>query len=407
MKKLMTLILSGIIVAAFALTGCGGNGGGNATQAASEAAADVSEAASAAEEGATEAAAPASAEGTIVIGATGPLTGDASSYGISVNQGAQMAIDEINAAGGLNGIMLELQMKDDKAAATDAASAYDQLYDAGMQISMGSVTSGSCEAFAQRASADGLFVLTPSASQQSIIEQGDTIFRLCFSDPEQGALAARDLAESYEKIGVIYDTSDTYSTGLYEGFVAQMEELGKADAYDTRTFDADNKKDFSAQVEALKDCDVIFCPFYYTEASLVCKACTNKGLTDMPIYGCDGLDGLAALIDDTVKNPITYITPLDVNSTDAATAKFVSDYEAAFGATPDQFAADGYDVIYVIFEALKAAGVSDANMSPEDMSAAISEVLGGSDFEYDGITGQMKWTPEGACDKVLNVVEIQ
>ena len=380
-----------LVVAMFALAACGGgNSGGGDTPAPA---------------GSGSSAAPAG--GTIIIGATGPLTGDASSYGISVNQGAQMAVEEINAAGGLNGIMLELQMKDDKAAATDAASAYDQLFDAGMQLSMGSVTSGACDAFAQRANADGLFVLTPSASQQSIIEQGDTIFRLCVSDPEQGALAARDLSAKYEKIGVIYDTSDTYSTGLYEGFVAQMEELGKSDAYVTRTFDQDNKKDFSAQVEALKDCDVIFCPFYYTEASLVCKACTNKGMTDIPIYGCDGLDGLAALIDDTVKNPITYITPLDVASTDAKVQKFVEDYTAKYGATPDQFAADGYDVIYVIFEALQAAGVNDANMSAEDMSAAVVGVLTNGSFSYQGITGLMQWTKEGACDKILNVVQLQ
>ena len=216
--KLFTAIFAIVmVVAMLAMTACGGNKGGDTPAPA----------------GSGSGEAPA-AGGKIIIGATGPLTGDASSYGISVNQGAQMAVDEINAAGGLNGIMLELQMKDDKAAATDAASAYDQLFDAGMQLSMGSVTSGACDAFAQRATADGLFVLTPSASQQSIIEQGDTIFRLCFSDPEQGALAARDLSEKYAKIGVIYDTSDTYSTGLYEGFVAQMEELGKQDAYVTR-----------------------------------------------------------------------------------------------------------------------------------------------------------------------------
>ncbi|MBR7076364.1 MAG: ABC transporter substrate-binding protein [Lachnospiraceae bacterium] len=389
--KLFTAIFAIVmVVAMLAMTACGGNKGGDTPAPA----------------GSGSGEAPA-AGGKIIIGATGPLTGDASSYGISVNQGAQMAIDEINAAGGLNGIMLELQMKDDKAAATDAASAYDQLFDAGMQLSMGSVTSGACDAFAQRATADGLFVLTPSASQQSIIEQGDTIFRLCFSDPEQGALAARDLSEKYAKIGVIYDTSDTYSTGLYEGFVAQMEELGKQDAYVTRTFDQDNKKDFSAQVEALKDCDVIFCPFYYTEASLVCKACANKGLNDIPIYGCDGLDGLAALIDDTIKNPITYITPLDVTSTDAKVKKFVDDYSAKFGATPDQFAADGYDVIYVIFEALKAAGVNDANMSAEDMSAAVVGILTNGSFSYTGITGQMQWTKEGACDKILNIVQLQ
>ena len=389
--KLFTAIFAIVmVVAMLAMTACGGNNGGGDTPAPAG----------------SGSATPAEG-GKIIIGATGPLTGDASSYGISVNQGAQMAVDEINAAGGLNGIMLELQMKDDKAAATDAASAYDQLFDAGMQLSMGSVTSGACDAFAQRATADGLFVLTPSASQQSIIEQGDTIFRLCFSDPEQGALAARDLSAKYNKIGVIYDTSDTYSTGLYEGFVAQMEELGKQDAYVTRTFDQDNKKDFSAQVEALKDCDVIFCPFYYTEASLVCKACTNKGMTDIPIYGCDGLDGLAALIDDTVKNPITYITPLDVTSTDARVQKFVEDYSANFGATPDQFAADGYDVIYVIFEALKAAGVNDASMSAADMSAAVVGVLTNGSFSYEGITGKMQWTKEGACDKILNVVQLQ
>ncbi len=340
---------------------------------------------------------------TYFIGATGPLTGDNQSYGNSVNNGAKLAIDEINAAGGLNGVLFEYEMMDDKSAVADAASAYDALYDKGMQIALGSVTSGSCEAFAKRAVEDNLFFITPSASQESIIELGTNAFRVCFGDPDQGILAAQELTSKYTKIGCIYDTSDTYSSGIYAAFEAEMKKLNKE--FEVRTFDADNATDFSSQVEALKDCEVIFLPIYYTEAGLIARTCVDKNL-DTILFGCDGLDGVAAQIDETVKNKISYITPFDVNSTETKAANFVKNYEAAYGVKPDQFAADGYDAVYVIYEAMKKAGVNDVNISASDLCDLVVAAITSEDFVYPGVTGEMKWDASGACTKVPVIVEI-
>lgn len=344
------------------------------------------------------------ATGEILIGATGPLTGDASSYGISVKNGAEIAIEEINAAGGLNGITFKFEMKDDKASAADAATAYDGLMDAGMKVSLGSVTSGSCEAFAGAAEEDNLFFITPSASAANVITYGTNSFRVCFGDPDQGILAAQKLAAKYEKIGCIYDTSDTYSTGIYKAFEGEMKNLNKT--FDVRTFDADNKKDFSAQVDAFKDCDVIFLPIYYTEAGLIANACASKGV-DAVIFGCDGLDGIADQIDKAVvKNEISYITPFDVNSKDEKVSAFVSKYEEKHGEKPDQFAADAYDAVYAIFEAMKAANIDNADISASDLSDALQKAITAEGFVLKGLTGEMTWDTTGACTKVPVIVEL-
>ncbi|MBO4979986.1 MAG: ABC transporter substrate-binding protein [Clostridia bacterium] len=338
------------------------------------------------------------------IGATGPLTGDAADYGIAVNNGAMLAIEEINAAGGLNGVLFHYEMKDDKATAADATIGYNALMDDGMQISIGSVTSGSCEAFAAEAVKDNLFFMTPSASTANVIADRPNAFRVCFGDPDQGILAAQALAAGYEKIGVIYDTSDPYSYGIYEAFESEMNKLGKA--YEVKTFDKDNNKDFSAQVEALKECDVIFLPFYYTEAGLMAKKCAEKGCT-ADLYGCDGLDGIAGQIDESVTNHIKYITPFDVNATDEKTANFVKKYRETYGKDPSQFAADGYDAIYVIFEAMKAAGVDDVNISVSDLCHKVVAAITAESFQYVGTTGTMTWDVSGAATKVPVIVELQ
>ena len=338
-----------------------------------------------------------------VIGATGPLTGDASSYGISVQQGAQLAIEEINAAGGLNGVNFRLDMRDDKADAGEAQRAYLSLYEAGMQVSLGSVTSASCEAFGTKAAEDGLFFITPSASAASVIETGDTAFRVCFGDPDQGTLAAEELTSKYKKIGAIYDTSDPYSSGIYDAFKAKMAELNVS--YIEQSFDKENKRDFSTQVAALKDCDVIFLPIYYTEAGLIAKTCAAKGC-DAVLFGCDGLDGVATQIDASVKNKVKYITPFDVNSTDAQVSKFVSAYKAKYNTLPDQFAADGYDAVYVIYNAMKKAGVNDVKIDAVSLGEIMVETVTASDFSYQGVTGKMTWDASGACNKVPVIVEL-
>jgi len=338
-----------------------------------------------------------------VIGCTGPLTGDASSYGISVQEGATLAVEEINANGGLNGVKFKFDMKDDKATAADAASGYDLLYEAGMQVSLGSVTSGSCASFAAKAAQDHLFFITPSASAAAITDTGDNAFRVCFGDPDQGVLAADEINEKYETVGVIYDTSDPYSSGIYEAFKGEMEKLGKE--YSVQTFDAENKKDFSTQVEALKDCDVIFLPFYYTEAGLVAKAAVAKG-SDAVLFGCDGFDGIDDQIDSTVTNLIRYITPFDVNSTDETVKGFVDAYKAKYNKLPDQFAADGYDAVYVIYEAMQKAGVNDVTIGASDLCDKLIPVVTGDDFTYAGATGTMTWDASGACNKVPTIVEL-
>lgn len=339
----------------------------------------------------------------ILIGSTGPLTGDASSYGISVKNGAELAVKEINEAGGLNGTKLAFDMKDDKATAEDASTGYDALMDAGMKVSIGSVTSGSCAAFADKAESDNLFFITPSASASNVIEKGTNSFRVCFGDPDQGVLAAQQLVKDYKNIGCIYDTSDPYSSGIFDAFKAEMAKLGAK--YILQTFDAENKKDFSTQAEALKDCDVVFTPFYYTEAGLVAKALVAKG-SKAVVYGCDGLDGIADQIEG-VDVKVMYITPFDVNSEAEATTKFVEDYKATYGVAPDQFAADGYDAVYAVFNALKAAGIDDvSDMDASEVCDAVVKAITDSSFKLEGATGTMTWDASGACTKVPQIVKL-
>ena len=341
--------------------------------------------------------------GTFVIGATGPLTGDASSYGISVQQGAQLAVDEINANGGINGCQIEFVMKDDQADPELASTAYDQLMDAGMIASIGSTTSGACEAFASKSESDNLFFVTPSASAATVIADRDNGFRICFGDPDQGELAADYLVNTkgFTKIGAIYDTSDAYSSGIYEAFENKMVELGVE--FTTQTFDAENNKDFSSQVKAMADCEVIFTPFYYTEAGLVAKACVANGVNAL-IFGADGLDGVAGQVDSSVTNEITYITPFDVNSEDEGVVAFVSAYEDKYGVTPDQFAADAYDAVYALSQAMEEAEVTP-DMDCSDVTDLLVDVF--TSMEFTGVTGNITWDETGAPQKSLNIVTVE
>ena len=269
------------------------------------------------------------------IGATGPLTGDNASYGISVQQGAKLAVKQLNEKGG---VKFSFAMLDDQCDPVAAGANYDTLMDAGMQISLSGVTSGAAEAFAKKANVDKVFSMSPSASADPVIANKDYSFRLCFGDPDQGKLAADTIkagvdAGTYKSVGAIYDTSDSYSDGLYQAFKAQMNSYQLA--YTEKTFDKDNKTDFASQVSALKDCDIVFMPFYYTEASLFIKQAVSAG-SDAAFFGCDGFDGIAELIPG-VNNNVTYITPFDVKSTEKKVTDFVAAYEAEYGAKPDQF----------------------------------------------------------------------
>lgn len=405
-SKVLALVLCFAMIACFAA--CGETGKTDGTTAADETKADAADTETKAYGGVTSF--DFSKEGeytkdntTYVIGLTGPLTGDASQYGISVQRGAQIAVDEINAAGGLNGVNFSLNMKDDKATAADASTGYDALYEEGMQVSLCSVTSGSAESFASRADEDGVFSLTPSGSSDKVINASKYAFRVCFGDPDQGTLAADELSKEFANIGAIYDNSDPYSQGIYEAFKAEMAKLGKE--YKEQTFDAENKRDFSTQAEALKDCDVIFLPIYYTEAGLIAKACAAKGCK-AELFGCDGLDGVKEQIDSSVTAKIKYITPFNASSTDEKVKSFVDTFKTKYDSTPDQFAADGYDAVYIIYEAMKTAGVNNVKVDPQVLGDALIATVTADSFSYSGLTGVMTWEESGACNKEPVIVEL-
>lgn len=339
------------------------------------------------------------------IGGTGPLTGDNASYGISVQNGAKLAVKHLNEKGD---VKFSYAMLDDQCDPVAAGANYDTLIDAGMQMSLSGVTSGAAEAFATKANVDKLFSMSPSASADPVINNKDYSFRLCFGDPDQGQLAAQTIkagidAGTYATVGVIYDNSDSYSEGLYQAFADEMEALGVQ--YVEAKFDKDNKTEFGTQVSALKDCDIVFMPFYYTEASLFIKQAVAAG-SDAVFFGSDGFDGIAELIPG-VTNKVMYITPFDVKSTEQAVVNFVAAYEAEYGVKPDQFAADAYDVVMAMAKALEIAGVTDYNMSAEEMSAVLISTMTSSSFSYDGLTGDgMKWTKDGKCVKAAKIVEL-
>lgn len=342
-------------------------------------------------------------EETFNLGATGPLTGDVSSYGISVNNGAKLAVKELNAAGGINGIKISYTMLDDEGAAQKATKGFNSLFKKGMQVSLGSVTSGACEAFATRAAEENVFFITPSASAASIIENRKNGFRVCFGDPDQGVLAAQTIkaaldAGELSKIGAIYDSSDDYSKGIFEAF---KKEMGTTPFTET-SFDADNKTDFSSQVNTLKDCDLIFMPFYYTEAALVAEECAKKECK-ATLFGCDGFDGIK--LSDAVTNKVSYITPFDAESEQENVKKFVAAYKAEYGVAPDQFAADGYDAVMAIAVAMTKAGCKDASISAADLNKILYDIMTADGFVFEGVTGSMIWNEKGEPDKVPQIKE--
>ncbi len=346
---------------------------------------------------------------TIKIGMTGPLTGSASAYGIAVRAGMEIAVEEINAKGG---IQIEFKAEDDEADGSDkAVSAYNALKDWGMQIMAGPVTTGSSLAIAAECVNDSIFMLTPSASAMEVATTGDNIFQMCFTDPNQGASAAELMAKAWPDatIGVIYDSSDAYSSGIVTGFLNKAAELGLNVAVDNASFTADNKSDLSTQVTQCKDagCDMVFLPFYYTEASFVLTYANTIGYKPT-FFGCDGMDGILTVegFDTSLAEGLVLMTPFDANATDAATTSFVAKYiEKMDGLVPNQFAADGYDVIYSIYDAILAAGI-DGSMSNADICAKLQGEF--ATMKVDGLTGKgMTWDAQGMISKAPAAMIIQ
>lgn len=339
-------------------------------------------------------------EAKLVIGGIGPLTGDYANYGTSVKNGAALAVDEINAAGGVNGYKFSLDFQDSQGDPDSAVAAYGKLMDNGMKVSLGAVLSGETTSVVAAAKDDGILVLTPSGSAKAAIEGSDTAFRVCFSDPSQGTASAKYISEYKiaDKVAVFYASDTDYSKGLYDTFKEGCKEKN-IEIATAQTFTSDSSTDFSAQIQAIKNSGVkfIFMPIYAAEASTFLTQAKGQFDSDTIFFGCDGLDGILQKIDDKANaENVMMLTPFAADSTDEKTQKFVTSYKKTNGnATPDQFAADGYDAVYAIAEAIKKADVK-----PEDEKDFNSRMVAAmTQITVDGVTGKMTWTADGETSK--------
>lgn len=383
MKKLISLTLA-VAMTMSLLAGCGSN---------SSAGTDSAD---------------ASAE-TFKIGGIGPITGAGAVYGIAVKNGAELAIKEINEAGGINGYQIEYNFQDDELDNEKSVNAYNTLKDWGMNMLIGSVTSGCCVAVAAESKNDNMFQITPSGSSVDCIEGNDNVFQVCFTDPNQGVGAADYIGENNlaSKVAVIYDSSDVYSSGIYAKFkeeaAAQNFEIVSEEA-----FTADNKTDFSVQLAKAQEAgaELVFLPIYYTEASLILKQADSMGYAPK-FFGCDGLDGILGVenFDTSLAEGVMLLTPFAADAQDDLTKKFVSAYETAYNDTPNQFAADAYDAVYAIKAAAEKGDVAPSDGVSgicDKMKAAMQEIT------VDGLTGEgMNWAADGTVNKAPKAMEIK
>jgi len=374
MKKMMSMFLAAVMV--FCLAACGGSTDGTTQPA-----------------GSTADAGTKAAE-TVKIGGIGPLTGDYANYGISVKQGAELAIKEINAAGGIGGQQIELSFQDSQGDPESAVNAYGKLMDWGMQLSLGCVFSGETATVVAAAKDDDILLLTPSGSSDAILEGNDKAFRVCFNDSYQGVAAADFVVEHSlaDKVAVLYQSDYDYSVGLYEAFKAECE-AKNIQIVEVQTFTEGTKTDFTTQINKLLDADVkvIFIPIYAEPASTFLTQAKGKFGDDVYFFGADGLDGILGKVaqDVTIADNVLMLTPFAADSTEADIQAFVKAYQEAYKSTPDQFAADGYDAIYILKAAVEKAGSTSG--------AAVAKVM--QEIKVDGLTGTMTWTADGNTQK--------
>ena len=334
---------------------------------------------------------------TLKIAHIGPTTGAAALYGLATLHGAEVAAAEINEAGGK--YKVELINEDDEHNVEKVINAYNAALDAGAQMILGTTTSKPCEAAGAQGYTDRVFFLTPSASSTAVIEDKDNVFQICFTDPNQGKASAQYIAEHKlgQKIAVIYNNADVYSTGIRDTFVPTAKELGLEIVSET-TF-TDETTDFTVQVADAQNAgaDIVFLPIYYTPASMILKTAADKAYKPI-FFGVDGMDGILSVegFDTSLAEGVMLLTPFVATSTDEKVVNFVAKYQAAYNEIPIQFAADAYDGIYILVAAAEKAGIT-SEMSAEEacdlLIAAIQEIT------VDGITGSMTWDETGAVTK--------
>ncbi|MDE7218241.1 MAG: ABC transporter substrate-binding protein [Oscillospiraceae bacterium] len=400
MKKFLALLLA--LAMTLALAACGGNDSQNDNSAPADN--TQSDAQTPGDD------AQSSGEAvTIKIGGIGPITGDLAQYGTATQWGAQIAVDEINA---LNGpVKLEYNFQDDTGVSDTAVSAYNNLKDWGANVIYGCTTTTPCVTVASETYADRYFQLTPSASSTDVTDGKDNVFQMCFTDPGQGTAAANYLKDNGlgTKYAVIYNNGDQYSSGIADAFIAKAGELG-LEIVATQTYPEDTTTDYTVQLNACKDAgaDLVFLPIYYTPASLILNQAKQMDYAPT-FFGADGMDGMLDMegFDKSLAEGLLLMTPFNASGTDDRTVSFVEKYQADHGILPNQFAADGYDCMYAIYEACcQIEGVG--SMSNEELCDALIAVFTGGSFSVDGLTGSgMSWLTNGEVSKDPVVVKVE
>ena len=383
MKKFISVMLVAAM-AVTALTGCGSNAGSSSKKDADK----------------------------YYIGGIGPTTGATAIYGTAVKNGAQIAVDEINAAGGINGKQIEYRFEDDQNDAEKAVNAYNTLKDWGMQMLVGTTTTAPCIAVAGKTASDNMFQITPSASAPSVLSSGNgNIFQVCFTDPNQGIASAQYIAENKlaKKIGIIYDSSDVYSSGIEEKFEAEAKDKG-LQIVSKAAFTADSKTDFGTQLQKAKDAgaDLLFLPIYYQEASIILKQADTMGYKPK-FFGVDGMDGILTVenFDTKLAEGVMLLTPFAADAKDKAVQNFVKTYKEKYKDTPNQFAADSYDAVYALKAAIEESKATP-DMSASDMCDALKGAM--SKIKMQGLTGGkdgLTWNESGEVTKSPKAVIIK
>ena len=389
-KRVVSLGLAAMM--AMSMTACGGSGNASTSESAAE-----------------DAQGAEGADGEVFkIGGIGPITGAAGAYGEAVKNGTELAINEINKAGGINGYQVAFNFQDDENDPEKAINAYNTLKDWNMQMLLGTVTSKPCIAVVAETAADNLFQLTPSGSAVESIS-GDNAFRVCYSDPDQGRASAQYIGEHKlaTKIAIIYDSSSEYSDGIRESFVAEAPNQG-LEVVASEAFTSDNNTDFSVQLDKAKEsgADLVFLPIYYQEASVILKQANDKDFHPQ-FFGCDGMDGILDVknFDTSLAEGLMLLTPFVADADDEKTQAFVSKYKELYGDTPNQFGADAYDAIYAIKAAIEEAGVTP-DMSVSDIGTALTEAM--TKISVDGLTGDgMTWEATGEVSKAPKAMVIK
>lgn len=383
MKKFISVMLVAAM-AVTALTGCGSNSGSSSKKDADK----------------------------YYIGGIGPTTGATAIYGTAVKNGAQIAVDEINAAGGINGKQIEYRFEDDQNDAEKAVNAYNTLKDWGMQMLVGTTTTAPCIAVAGKTASDNLFQITPSASAPSVLSSGNgNIFQVCFTDPNQGIASAQYIAENKlaKKIGIIYDSSDVYSSGIEEKFEAEAKDKG-LQIVSKAAFTADSKTDFGTQLQKAKDAgaDLLFLPIYYQEASIILKQADTMGYKPK-FFGVDGMDGILTVenFDTKLAEDVMLLTPFAADAKDKTVQNFVKTYKEKYKDTPNQFAADSYDAVYALKAAIEESKAT-TDMSASDMCDALKGAM--TKIKMQGFTGGkdgLTWNESGEVTKSPKAVIIK